>query len=111
MRHFLQLLEQSSIQERVPMPMNVGPDGRVSIEVPFAGTVFQPCPLSGNQYYWLVVGRNPIPHRRERMPNMGFIELDEGVGGVHGEEERRSNGVVEYWSIGVLECWRVRVMG
>jgi len=90
------LLEQSPIQERVPVPMDVGPDRRVSIEVPFAEAVFQPRPLSSNQNQWLVVGRNPIPHLGERMPDMSFIELDEGVGGVihEGRENRKQKSGV-----------------
>jgi hypothetical protein len=94
MRHVLQLLGDRPIQHWMAMAMDVGPDGRVGIEVPSAVTVFQPCSLAGDQHQWLVLGRNPISHRRERMPDVGLVELDEGFGGVsHGVEVERSGGV------------------
>ena len=86
MRHLLQLLADRAIQDRVAMSVDVGPDGRVAIQVPPAVAVFQPCSLTGNQHQWLVLRRNPISHRREGMPHVGLVELDEGLGVViHGE--------------------------
>ena len=59
-----------------------------------------------------MVGRNPIPHLRERMPDVSLIELDEVFGGViHGGKEWWSGGVLEWWSIAetVLEFPLVNV--
>src|SRR5580700_10264688 len=90
------------------MAMDVGPDGGIAIQVPSAEAVFQPCSPSRDQNQRSVVGRNPIPHLGERMPDMSLVELDEGFGGVfHGMEvERRSIRVMQYWSGGVFEWWK-----
>ena len=92
MRHILQLLADSPIQGPVTVSMDICPDGRVAIKVASAETVLQPCPMPRNQHQRLVVGRNPVAHLRERMPDMRFVELNEGFSGViHGEEMRRSS--------------------
>ena len=72
------------------MSMDVGPDGRVAIQVTSAEAIFQPCSVPGNQHQWLVVGRNPVAHLREWMPHVGFIELDEGRCSWMGSEDQKS---------------------
>ena len=70
MRHALQLFADCAIQERVVMPMNVGPDRGVTIQVPPAETVFEPCTAPGGQEKRLVLRRNPICHLREGVPDV-----------------------------------------
>src|ERR1700726_3211958 len=99
MGHFLQFLPNRPVQGRMTMPMDVGPDGGVAIQVASADTIFQPRSLSGNQHQRLVIGQYPVTHLRERMPNVRLIKSDEGFGvKVHSEEIPE-----ERWSIGVLE--------
>src|ERR1700722_18745038 len=62
------------------MPMDVGPDGRVAIQVTPTETIFQPRSMSGNQHQRLVIGQYPVTHLRERMPDMRLIESDESFG-------------------------------
>ena len=79
MRHLVQLFPDRLIQDRMIVTVDVGPDRRVAVKVASAETIFQPRSAPGNQHEWLVIGRNPVVHLRERMPDMRFVELDEGV--------------------------------
>jgi hypothetical protein len=78
MRHLVQLLPDRLIQDRMIVPVDVGPDRRVAIQVACAETIFQPRSAPGHQHEWLVIGCNPVAHLRERMPDMRFVELNEG---------------------------------
>lgn len=79
MRHLVQLFPDRLIQDRMTVAMDVRPDRRVAIEVASAETIFQPRSAPGNQHERLVIGGNPVAHLRERMPDMRFVELDQGV--------------------------------
>ena len=107
MGHLVQLFPNRLIQNLMIVSVNVGPDRRVAVQIASAETVFQPRSAPGNQHEWLVIGRNPVAHLRERMPDIGFIELDQGVGGViHGEMEERSVGEYLLWFL-----WMIRSRG
>ena len=77
MRYVRQLLDDSAIKGRVIVPMDIGPNGRIAIEITFAQAVLYPWTMTGDQYERLVIGRNPVAHLRKRMPYMCFVELDE----------------------------------
>src|ERR1700730_2338654 len=80
MRHVRQLLADSAIKGRVIVPMDIGPNGRIAIEITFAQAVLYPWTMTGDQYERLVIGRNRVSHLRKRMPHMCFVELDEIFG-------------------------------
>ncbi len=56
--------------------MDIGPDRRVAIQIPFAATVLYPWTMTGYQYERFMVERDPVAHLSKRMPNMRFVELD-----------------------------------
>src|SRR5580692_4663676 len=80
MRHLPQLLADSAIKGRVIVPMDIGPNGRVAIEITSAEAVLYPWTMTGDQYERLVIERNPVAHLRKRMPHVCFVELDEVFG-------------------------------
>ena len=80
MRHLFELLAESAIYGRVIVPMDIGPNGRISIEITFTEAVLYPWTMTGDQYERLVIGRNPVAHLRKRMPQVCFVELDEVFG-------------------------------
>jgi hypothetical protein len=60
--------------------MDIGPNGRVAIEITSAEAVLYPWTVAGDQNERLVIGRNPVAHLRKRMPQVRFIEADESFG-------------------------------
>ena len=80
MRHLFELLADRAIQGRVIVPMDIGPYGRVAIEIPLAEAVLKPRTMAGDQYERLMIGRDPIAHLGKRMPHVRFVELDESLG-------------------------------
>ena len=61
------------------MSMQVGPDGRIGVEVFFAANVAQHCALAGRDDNWLT--SQPVAHLRERMPDELMVELSNFVHG------------------------------
>src|SRR5271157_6307150 len=60
--------------------MDIGPNGRISIEITFTEAVLYPWTMTGDQYERLVIRRDPVAHLRKRMPHVRFVELDEVFG-------------------------------
>ena len=76
-RHALQLLTNCGVDLRVPMSVQIGPNGRVAVDIlaPFA--VAQKHPLPFHQHQRFMFRRAPVPHLRERMPAMAFVGGDQ----------------------------------
>jgi hypothetical protein len=55
------------------MPVEVGPDGRIGIQVLAPVGITQHRPVSGHDYNGLTL--EPFLHLRERMPDVAMIEL------------------------------------
>src|ERR1700677_1880282 len=73
MRDFSQLPRDGRIDRRMAMPVQIGPDRRIRIEIFLALGVAQDRPFSRHDHDWLAFA--PIPHLRERMPDKGPIQL------------------------------------
>ena len=73
------------------VPVDVGPDGRVAVEVFVPVLVPQPAAFAAHQQQRLVLRRAPVAHRREGMPEVGFVEVGGMVGHRCGRDAVRIN--------------------
>lgn len=73
MSDLVQLFTERSIEIRIGMPVNVGPDGGIAIEKAAAGFIFQPTACAANDVQAFVL--RVLSHRRVRMPRVGEIAL------------------------------------
>ena len=76
-RHSGQLTSNGRVDARIPMTMEIGPNGGVGIEVLPALHVAQDRPLPFDQHNGL--GAQPVLHLGERMPDVLVIELGQAV--------------------------------
>ena len=76
-RHALQLVADGSVDLRVAMAVDVGPDGGVAVDVFAPLAIAQDGPLAFHQHERFVLGRAPVAHLGERMPAMAFVGGDE----------------------------------
>ena len=78
MGYSLELIPNCLIDDWMIVPMDIRPDGRIAVQVPFAEAVFEPRAATGDQNDRLVFWRNPLCHLRERMPDVRFVEFGAG---------------------------------
>src|SRR5262245_58934628 len=73
MRDFLQLPLNCAVDSRMIVPVKVGPNGRIGIEVfaSFAVAQHGAPPLDNDNR----LASQPIPHLSERVPNVAVIQL------------------------------------
>jgi hypothetical protein len=83
------------------MPMDIGPNRRVAIEIPFAEAILYPRTMTGDQYERLVIRRDPVAHLSKGMPQVRFVELNEIFGVVL---HVRSEGTQELKYSSTQEC-------
>ena len=62
------------------MPMDIGPNRRVAIEIAFAEAILYSRTMTGDQYERLVIRRDPVVHLSKGMPQVRFVELNEIFG-------------------------------
>ena len=73
MRDLLQLLRQRGVQLRMLMPVQVGPDGRIGVEIFAAFRVAQHRAVAVRDDNRLA--RQPVLHLREGMPDVAVIKF------------------------------------
>ncbi len=83
-REVPELTLHSRVDPGMVVPVQVGPDRRVSIEVLASPAVAQGRTLAGDDHQGIVFRRAPVAHLRERMPGMRLVQVDPTLGLVHG---------------------------
>ena len=86
MRDTVQLRLDRLSDMRMPVTVDAGPNRRVAVNVIATVVITHHGSLSADNDERLVLWSAPFLHRRKGMPEMGFIEADEVVGGGHGKE-------------------------
>src|SRR5580700_2529378 len=70
-----QLLGNRTVNPRVIMTVNVGPNGRIAVQIPLARGIPKPRSLPGDDKQRVMAGNSPFPHLGKRMPDMTFLPL------------------------------------
>ena len=75
--NFFELPADGGVDFRMIMAVQIGPDGGIGIEIFLAVNIFQPGTLAGLNEDGFVF--EPVAHLGKRMPDVGLIELGEGM--------------------------------
>lgn len=75
----LQLAFERCIDGRVIMPVDVGPNGGVTIQIALPVGIKKINAFTALDHQWLVPLSTPVRHLGKRMPEMGFVRFS----GIH----------------------------
>ena len=79
MGDFVELTPDSCVELQVMMPVQIGPDGGVRIQI-FASTdIYQDSALAANEHDGLAF--QPVPHLGEGMPEIFVVQFSEKMHG------------------------------
>ena len=76
MRHPFQLPADGRLNRRMGVTVDVGPDGRIPIQIAPPLGIPQPHPLATHQNQWFMIRRAPLGLPCERMPAVRTVGLD-----------------------------------
>src|SRR4029077_13294417 len=77
MRNPIKLTTDCRINVRVIVPMNVRPNGGISIDVFATSAVTQHCPVAFGQNQWLMLRGAPLTHVSKRVPDKSLVGFDQ----------------------------------
>lgn len=93
MRQAFDLSADRGVDMGVTVPVDIGPDRAVSIEIFLPFGIAQGGPFSGYKNQRVMIRCTPIRHLGKRMPEVSFIEVAQFPGVVHGMKKGIRNRI------------------
>ena len=75
MRHAVELCLDRGVDLRMRVAVDVRPDGGVAIEIPVPVLIQEPAAIARDKHQRLMIRHTPVAHGRERVPEVGFVEV------------------------------------